>query len=86
MNKRTTRTTDPIDGPIDFGRFTPMRRNAFAGAGENDGASPLSRWQMPQLAPDAVMLRRGRPAKGQRRPSSVRSERKLATRSEKASA
>ena len=73
MKRRTTRTTDPLDGPIDFGRFTAVRRNAFAGADEKGGPSLLALWEMPQLAPDAVMLRRGRPARGQRRPSSVRS-------------
>ena len=75
MKRRTTRTTDPLDGPIDFGRFTAVRRNAFAGAGEKGGPSLLALWEMPQLAPDAVMLRRGRPPRGQRRPSIVRSVR-----------
>jgi hypothetical protein len=59
MKKRTTKTTDPLDGPVDFARFTPVRRRAFAGAGEPGGPS----------------LRRGRPARGERRPSSVRSVR-----------
>ena len=75
MKKPTTRTTDPLDGPVDFSRFTPVRRHAFAGAGEPGGPSLLSLWEMPELTPDAVMLRRGRPLGGQRRPSSVRSVR-----------
>ena len=75
MKKRTTRTTDSLDGPVDFARFTPARRNAFAGAGEPDGPSLQSLWAMPQLPADAVMLKRGRPVNGQRRPSSVRSVR-----------
>lgn len=75
MKKRTTRTTDPLDGPVDFSRFTPVRRRAFAGAGEPDGPSLLSLWEMPELSVDAVGVRRGRPVKGQRRPSSVRSVR-----------
>jgi hypothetical protein len=75
MKKRTTRTTDPLDGPVDFARFTPVRRRAFAGAGEPGGPSLRSLWEMPELTPDAVMVRRGRPARGERRPSSVRSVR-----------
>ena len=31
MRKRATRTIDPLDGPVDFSRFGPLRRNAFAG-------------------------------------------------------
>lgn len=75
MKKRTTKATDPLDGPVDFARFAPIRRNAFAGAGEPGGPSLQSLWAMPQLAPDVVMLRRGRPINGQRRPSSARSVR-----------
>jgi hypothetical protein len=75
MRKRTTKTTDPLDGEIDFTRFGPVRRRAFAGAGEPGGPSLLALWEMPQLATDAVMLRRGRPAKGRRRTSTVRSVR-----------
>ena len=75
MRKRTTRTTDPLDGPIDFERFGPVRRKAFAGAGEPGGPSVLALWEMPQLATDAVLLRRGRPVRGQRRTSTVRSVR-----------
>ena len=29
MRKRTTKTTDPLDAPVDFTRFGPVRRNAF---------------------------------------------------------
>ena len=32
MKKRITKTTDPLDGTIDFTRFGPVSRNAFAGA------------------------------------------------------
>ena len=62
MRKRTTRTTDPLAGPIDFGRFGPVRRNAFAGAGESDGLSLAALWEMPQQATHAVVMRRGRSA------------------------
>lgn len=75
MKKRTTKTTDPLDGPVDFSRFGPVRRDAFAGAGETGGPSLQALWEMPQLATDAVLLRRGRPGKGHRRTSTVRSVR-----------
>lgn len=75
MNKRTTKKTDPLDGPVDFARFGPVRRRAFAGAGEPGGPSLLALWEMPQLAADTLMLRRGRPLKGKRRTSTVRSVR-----------
>jgi hypothetical protein len=75
MKKRTTKTTDPLDGAVDFARFGPVRRNAFAGAGETGGPSLLALWEMPQLAAGAVLLRRGRPGKGHRRTSTVRSVR-----------
>lgn len=75
MKKRTTRTTDPLDDELDFSRFGPVRRNAFAGAGEPGGPSLLALWEMPQVAPDAVLLRRGRPAKGESRKTVVRSVR-----------
>ena len=75
MRKRATRTTDPLDGKIDFTRFGPVRRNAFAGANEPGGPSLLALWEMPQLATDAVLLRRGHPGKGKRRTTIVRSVR-----------
>jgi hypothetical protein len=75
MKKRATRTTDPLDGEIDFERFGPMRRNAFAGAGESGGPSLAALWEMPELASGAVLLRRGHPGKGRRRPTVVRSVR-----------
>ena len=75
MRKRATRTTDPLDGPVDFSRFGPVRRNAFAGANEPGGPSLLALWEMPQLATDAVMLRRGHPGKGRKRTTVVRSVR-----------
>ena len=75
MKKSTTKTTDPLDSAIDFARFGPVRRNAFAGAGEPGGPSLLALWEMPQLTTDAVLLRRGRPRKGRKRTSTVRSVR-----------
>lgn len=73
MRKRTTRTTDPLDAEVDFERFGPVRRNAFAGAGERGGPSLLALWEMPQLPTDAVLLRRGHPGKGKSRRTVVRS-------------
>jgi hypothetical protein len=75
MRKRATKTTDPLDGPVDFTRFGPVRRNAFAGAGEAGGPSLRALWEMPQLATGAVLLRRGRPGKGRRQTSTVKSVR-----------
>ena len=75
MKRRATRTTDPLDNEVDFTRFGPVRRNAFAGAGEAGGPSLLALWEMPQLATDAVLLRRGHPGKGRRRTTVVRSVR-----------
>jgi len=75
MKKRATRTTDPLDGEVDFARFGPVRRNAFAGAGEAGAPSLLALWAMPQLANDAVLLRRGHPGKGVRRTTVARSVR-----------
>ena len=75
MRKRTTRTTDPLDDTVDFGRFGPVRRNAFAGAGESGGPSLLALWEMPPLARHAVLMRRGRPARGSSRTTTVKSVR-----------
>jgi uncharacterized DUF497 family protein len=75
MKKRATKTTDPLDGPVDFTRFGPMRRNAFAGAGEAGGPSLQALWEMPQLGASAVLLRRGRPRRGSKRTTVVRSVR-----------
>lgn len=75
MKKRATRTVDPLNGPVDFDRFGPMRRNAFAGSGEAGGPSLLALWEMPELANDALLLRRGHPGKGKRRSTVVRSVR-----------
>lgn len=75
MRKRTASNDCPFDGPVDFARSGPVRRNALAGAGEQGGPSLLALWEMPQLATDAVLLRRGRPRKGRRRTSTVRSVR-----------
>ena len=60
---------------MDFDRFGPVRRHAFAGAGEPGGPSLLALWEMPQLASDAIVLRRGRPANGSRRTTRGRSVR-----------
>jgi hypothetical protein len=75
MRRRATRTTDPLDDPVDFSRFGPVRRNAFTGANEPGGPSLLALWEMPQLATDALLLRRGHPGKGKRRTTVVRSVR-----------
>ena len=75
MRKHTTGTTDPIHGEVGFVLFGPVRRNAFAGADERGGPSLLALWEMPQLSPDAVPLRRGHPGKGKRHESVVRSVR-----------
>ena len=73
MKGRTTRTTDPLDEEVDFERFGPARRNAFAGAGERGGPSLLALWEMPEIRPDTVLLRRGHPGKGKSRRTVVRS-------------
>lgn len=75
MKKRATKTTDPLDGEVDFSRFGPVRRNAFAGASERGGPSLLALWEMPELSAGAVLLRRGHPGKGQARKTTVRSVR-----------
>jgi hypothetical protein len=75
MRRRATRTTDPLDGPVDFSRFRPARRNAFAGANEPGGPSLLALWEMPELATDTMLLRRGHPGKGKRRTTVARSVR-----------
>lgn len=75
MKKRTTKTTDVLDAEVDFERFGPVRRNAFAGAGERGGPSLLALWEMPELPPDIVLLRRGHPGKGKHRKTVVRSVR-----------
>ncbi len=75
QRKRTTGPTDPLDGAVDFERFGPVRRNAFAGAGEAGGPSLRALWEMPELPPGAVLLRRGHPGKGRSRKTVVRSVR-----------
>lgn len=75
MKESTTKTTDVLDGEVDFTRFGPVRRNAFAGADEPGGPSYLALWEMPELSPEAVLLRRGRPGKGESRKTVVRSVR-----------
>ena len=67
MSKRATRTADLLDAEVDFERFGPMRRNAFAGAGERGGPSLLALWEMPELGMDAVLVRRGHPGRGKSR-------------------
>ena len=73
MKRSATRKTDPLDHEVDFERFGPVRRNAFAGAGEQGGPSLLALWEMPQVSSDAVLLRRGHPGKGRKRETVVRS-------------
>ena len=75
MKKRATKTIDVLDAPVDFARFGPVRRNAFAGADEPGGPSLLALWEMPELAPGAMLLRRGHPGKGKHRETVVRSVR-----------
>jgi hypothetical protein len=60
---------------VDFERFGPVRRDAFAGADERGGPSLLALWEMPELSPDAVLLRRGHPGKNRSRKTVVRSVR-----------
>lgn len=67
MKKRATKTTDPLDAEVDFERFGPPRRSAFAGAGERGGPSLLALGEMPELPKDAVLLGRGDPAKAKTR-------------------
>jgi hypothetical protein len=73
MKRSATRTTDPLDQEVDFERFGPVRRNAFAGADQRGGPSLLALWEMPEVRPDAVLLRRGHPGKGNARATLVRS-------------
>jgi hypothetical protein len=75
VKKRTTKTTDVLDHPVDFTRFGPVRRNAFAGEGERGGPSLLALWEMPELPKEALLLRRGHPGKGKSRKTVVRSVR-----------
>jgi hypothetical protein len=75
VKKPTTKKTDVLDEEVDFERFGPVRRNAFAGADERGGPSLLALWEMPEVAPDSILLRRGHPGKGKRRTTVVRSVR-----------
>jgi hypothetical protein len=75
MKRSATKATDVLDHEVDFSRFGPVRRNAFAGADERGGPSLLALWEMPELAPDAVPLRRGHPGKGKSRTTVARSVR-----------
>ena len=62
---RAKRSDDPLAGPVDFARFGPPRRNAFAGAEQRGGPSLLALWEMPEIPPGVVMMRRGRPRRGE---------------------
>jgi hypothetical protein len=76
MKPRATKRTKEIDllaGELDFSRLGKPRRNAFAGAGDPRGPSFQSLWEMPELSPSAIMVRRGRPGKGQARTTVVKS-------------
>src|SRR5580698_786561 len=75
MKRRTAKATDVLDPEVDFVGFGPPRRNAFAGAGDRGGPSLLALWEMPELRPDAVLLRRGHHGKGKTRKTVVRSVR-----------
>ena len=72
---RATETPDVLDGEIDFDRFGPMRRGAFAGADEPGGPSLLALWEMPELPPSVTILRRGNPGGGRARTTVARSVR-----------
>lgn len=73
MKKRVTKQTDLLHQELDFSKLGPVRRNAFAGAGERGGPSLLALWEMPEIRPDTVMLRRGRPSRGEVRKTVVKS-------------
>jgi hypothetical protein len=75
MKRRTTKTIDPLDTELDFERFGPVRRNAFSGAGERGGPSLQALWEMPEIRPDAILLRRGNPGQGKTRTTVARSVR-----------
>jgi hypothetical protein len=75
MKRNVTRTTDPLDGPVDFERFAPVRRNAFSGAGERGGPSLLALWEMPEISQHAVLLRRGHPGRGKKHTTVAKSVR-----------
>jgi len=73
MKKSVTKPTDLLDGELDFSKLGPVRRNAFAGAGQRGGPSLLALWEMPQVAASTMMLRRGRPARGEVRKTVTKS-------------
>lgn len=73
MKKRATKPTDMLDAELDFSKLGAVRRNAFAGAGQRGGPSLLALWEMPQLTPDSMMLRRGRPPLGEVRKTMTKS-------------
>lgn len=75
MKERTTKTTDPLDQEVDFQRFGPVRRNPFSGGGEPGGPTLQTVWEIPELASDVVLLRRGHPGKGRKRKTVARSVR-----------
>ena len=75
MKKPATTTTDPLDSDVDFQRFGPVRRGAFAGADELGGPSLLALWEMPQLSRDTVLSRRGPGGRGPTRETVARSVR-----------
>jgi hypothetical protein len=64
-----------LEGDVDFARFGPARRTPFAGANERGGPSLRALWEMPELTPSAVLLRRGNPGKGKSRKTIARSVR-----------
>jgi hypothetical protein len=75
MRRRATRPIDPLGGKVDFARFGPVQRNAFAGANEPGDPSLLALGEMLHVASGAVLLRRGHPGKGKHRTTPVRSVR-----------
>jgi hypothetical protein len=70
---KKTKESDLLAGELDFSRLGTPRRNAFAGGGEPGGPSLQSLWEMPELSPEAMMLRRGRPLNGESRATMVKS-------------
>ena len=73
MRKRITKQTVRLDEELDFSTLGPVPRNAFAGAGQRGGPSLLALWEMPEVKPGSMMLRRGRPANGEVRQTVTKS-------------
>jgi hypothetical protein len=70
---KKTKYVDLLVDELDYTQLGAPRRNAFAGGGEPGGPSLQSLWEMPELSPETMMLRRGRPGQKQVRPTVVKS-------------